>query len=160
MPMMITRDIGSNAAESRGTYSVTNEAARSVERLLACCRHQLPKDILQNPCRIFFTSSPAGDDLPIFPCPLRELEAASAIIALESMVVSALADLRYGLRHKKVHVDVPRVGCYLMSAYITTIDGLDKSHPKTRHRMPGTSRQAAAPFLFILLGTRIGNDLI
>lgn len=68
---------------------------------------------------------------------MKEQEAAAAVRALEGIAAASIADLRYGARPRRIDVDVSKVGCYLMSAYMTTIDSMDKGNPETRNRIPG-----------------------
>ena len=73
----------------------------------------------------------------LFPCPLKELEAVAAIKALEACAAAAIADLRYGKTPRLIEVDVDKTACFLMSAYISTVGGMDKTDPAVKSRLPG-----------------------
>ena len=121
------------------SYSVTKSSYAAFSDLLDQCEHLLSTEILQHAQHVSFTSPPEVQDFPLFPCSVRQQEATSAIRALEASIAAALGDLRYGPAQRQAQVDVAKIGCYLMSAYITTIDGLDKSNPKIRDRIPSKS---------------------
>ena len=72
-----------------------------------------------------------------FPSPLREQEAIIAIKALEACTAAAIGKLRHREKSPKIEVDVDKASAFLMSAYLTTLDGLDKANPKIRKRIPG-----------------------
>jgi hypothetical protein len=82
------------------------------------------------------STSGKGDQV-CFPTPLREQETAAAIKALEACAAAAIAKLRYGEETKRIQVDVDKVSAFLMSAYITTLDGMDKPDPRIKTRIPG-----------------------
>ncbi|KAI0184689.1 CAIB/BAIF family enzyme [Xylaria flabelliformis] len=85
---------------------------------------------------VFDGRSTTGDSV-CFPCPLRQQEACAALKALEGCAVAAIADLQRKECCRKIIINLEQVTCFLMSAYITTLDGLDKSNPKIRDRLPG-----------------------
>ena len=74
-----------------------------------------------------------------FPCPLKEQEAAGAIKALEACAAASIANLRYGspAKPRKIVVDMDRIACFLISAYVSTIDGMDKQAPGVKDKIPG-----------------------
>lgn len=128
------------------SYSVKHAASRTLTSLLAACEQHLPSGYLQHLQHITFTSSSqALADAPLFPCPMREQEATAAVRALEGIAAAAIANLRYGTQPRRISVDVSQVGSYLMSAYMTTLDAMDKGHPEVRHRIPGEN-SAHTPF--------------
>lgn len=120
-------------------YSVTEGAAAALKTLLAATHRQLPSDFIGHLQDVSFVSpSTAAPDGVFFPCPLREQEAAAAIKALEACAAAAIADLRYGAKARAVEVDLTKTACFLISAYMSTIDGMDKTHEGVKSKIPGT----------------------
>ena len=118
-------------------YSVSDSSAIALKSLLSACRHHLPAAFQHHVPNVeFCTPNPGSDDV-CFPCPMRELEAAAAIKALEGCAAAAIADLRYGAQPRAVNVDLARTACFLMSAYLATIDGMDKANPDVKAKVPG-----------------------
>lgn len=114
--------------------------------LVEACRDQIPDGFLQHLPHVSFNvssvSKPAKNatpvvDLPAFPCPMKEQEATASIRALEGVAAAALADVRFGPSPRKISVDVRKVACYLMSAYLTTIDSQSKTDADIKHKLPG-----------------------
>lgn len=127
-------------APSPAEYSISNGAHAALRALVAACRLQLPRAFEQYVDAVSFSSSSPIGDQPCIPCPLREEECASALKALEGCAAAALADLRYGTKQgRAIGVDSLKTTAFLMSAYITTLDGMDKTHPKIKYRLPGPS---------------------
>ena len=123
--------------EARHPYSVTHGANDALDLLLRSIHGQLPYEIFSYAKDVSFSSpSPCGAALQ-FPCPLREQEATAAIKALEACVVAAIADLQYGAKPRHINVDMEKIACFIMSAYLTTIDGLGKGDLRVRDRIPG-----------------------
>lgn len=123
--------------EPRRPYSVIDGAELALDLLLTSVYGQLPDEIAGYTKDVLFSStSPYGAALH-FPCPLKEQEAAAAIKALEGCTVAAIADLRYGTKPRAIDVDMEKIACFLMSAYLTTIDGLGKGDVRVRDRIPG-----------------------
>ena len=79
---------------------------------------------------------------------LCEQEAVAALKALEGCAAAAIAGIRGANSEGEISVTLERVTSFLMSAYITNIDGLDKCNPKTKERIPGSSRIFIDPKLF------------
>lgn len=124
-------------------YSVVDGANIALDSLLFSVRGQLPDEIAHYAKNIVFSSpSPCGAALQ-FPCPLKEQEATAAIKALEACLVASIADLRYGVQPRPIHVDMEKIACFLMSAYLTTIDGLGKGDVRVRERIPDTDLNQA-----------------
>lgn len=123
--------------ESGRPYSVIDGAEAALKSLIASTYSQLPIEIVINAKNVSFNSpSPSGAALH-FPCPLKEQEATAAIKALEACAVAAIAGLRYGAKSRPIDVDMEKLACFLMSAYLTTIDGLGKVDMRVRERIPG-----------------------
>lgn len=79
-----------------------------------------------------------------FPCPLKEQDAIAAIKGLEACAAAAIADLRVcgggrggGHVDREIVVDLDKAACFLMSAYLTTIDGKDKANPESKKKIKG-----------------------
>lgn len=119
------------------SYSVGENARRALEILLRASQPDLPIEFMRHVRDVAFVHGPAAGDSVCLPCPLRQQEACAALKALEGCAVAAIADLQRQERRREITVNLGRVTCFLMSAYITTLDGLDKSDPKISHRLPG-----------------------
>jgi hypothetical protein len=83
------------------------------------------------------STSEKGDAVHI-PTPLREQEAVTAIKALEACAAAAITTLRYGTEIRRIRVDVDKASAFLMSAYLTTLDGMDKTDVRIKEMIPGT----------------------
>ncbi|KAF9874033.1 caib baif family enzyme [Colletotrichum karsti] len=119
------------------SYSVKEGCESALADLLSSCQRQLPPAFVEHLRDVAF-STPLGDTA-FFPCPLKEQEATASIKALEGMAAAAIADLRYGPQPaRNIDIDVARTACFLISAYLTTIDGMDKAHPNVKSKIPGT----------------------
>ncbi|KAI0202741.1 CoA-transferase family III [Astrocystis sublimbata] len=130
------------------SYSVSNDASRAMKILLQASRSELPAEFHQYARNVLFNSrSTAGDSVSL-PCPLRQQEACAALKALEGCAVAAIADLRHEERCRKITVDIERVTCFMMSAYLTTLDGLDKFNQKISQRLPDTDLHDAQSILY------------
>ncbi|KAB5558590.1 CoA-transferase family III [Coniochaeta sp. 2T2.1] len=124
-------------------YSVIDGANVALDSLILSIHGQLPDEIVDYAKNVMFTSpAPCGAALQ-FPCPLREQEATAVIKALEACVVAAIADLRYGAKPRPIYVEMEKIACFLMSAYLTTIDGLGKGDVRVREKIPDTDLNQA-----------------
>ncbi|KAB5570142.1 CoA-transferase family III [Coniochaeta sp. 2T2.1] len=124
-------------------YSVIDGANVALDSLLLSIHGHLPDEIVDYAKNVMFTSpAPCGAALQ-FPCPLREQEATAAIKALEACAVAAIADLRYGAKPRPIYVEMEKIACFLMSAYLTTIDGLGKGDVRVREKIPDTDLNQA-----------------
>ncbi|KAK8124662.1 uncharacterized protein PG998_000421 [Apiospora kogelbergensis] len=136
-------------------YSVAAEAHCALQALVSACMSELPRELDQYIDKVTFSStSPAGDK-PCFPCPLKEQEAGCALKALEGCLAGAIADLRYGSQGRDIEVDPAKVTSFLMSAYITTLDGMGKAHPKIKYRLPDTDLNQAQSNLYRRLSANL-----
>ena len=117
-------------------YSVVKESRFALERLVDLCAHLLPQRVLQNVQNVDFVPSPGGERV-YFPCPLKEVEATAAIKALEGAVAAAIADLQDDRKPRSVSVDMDKIACFLMSTYLTTVDGLGKMDPDVKLKLIG-----------------------
>lgn len=129
-------------------YSVTAEAHCALQALVSACMSELPRELERYSDKVTFSSTSTAGSKPCFPCPLKEQEAGCALKALEGCLVGAITDLRYGrqAQGRRIEVDPAKVTCFLMSAYITTLDGMGKTHPKIKYRLPGMSASARSPY--------------
>lgn len=128
-------------------YSVGHNARCAIEVLLQASRSELPAEFSRYIEGVQFTSSVTGNSVCL-PCPLRQQEACAALKALEGCAVAAIADLQRKEPRRRITVNLERVACFLMSAYITTLDGLDKSNPKINTRLPDTDLHDAQSILY------------
>ena len=124
-------------------HSVGEDAKDVLGQLLESAKTEIPKEFLKYVERVIFLKNSRAGDTVCFPCPLREQETVAALKALEGCAAAAITDVRGAKRERAVRVNLERVTSFLMSAYITNIDGLDKCNPKTKGRIPGASRISA-----------------
>lgn len=118
-------------------YTTAAGSIAALHALVASCQGQLPPELLPYIQKVYFTSLFGDDDVLYFPCPFKAREAVSALKALEGCAAAAIADLRYGRAPRFIEVDLDRTACFLMSAYVTTIDGLDKGHEDVKSLLVG-----------------------
>lgn len=126
------------------THSVTEEAYQALDQLVAFCSEQLPEDFLVHRDNVVFSAQGLKTDTVHFPCPLREQEAVLAIKAVEACAAAAIADLKANragtLQHgdgRQIMVDADKTSCFLMSAYLTTVDNMGKQHVDVMSKVPG-----------------------
>ncbi len=122
----------------QSSHSVDDGAWTALQSLLASCRQQLAEQFLAHVQNIRFTSSSPRGEKVYFPCPLKEQEAVLAVKALEACAVAAIADLRYGPESRRINIDTDKTACFLMSAYLSTVDGMDKGNTSVRSKLPGS----------------------
>ncbi|KAI1268635.1 CoA-transferase family III [Xylariaceae sp. FL1019] len=130
------------------SYSVTRNASQALEVLLASSRSELPADIVRHVQDVVFDKHSATGDTICLPCSMRQQEACAALKALEGCAAAAIADLRRKDRRRKIKINLERVTCFLLSAYITTLDGIDKCNPKIGKRVPDTDIYSAQSILY------------
>lgn len=120
---------------------VASRAKKALRALLSSSVSQLPEQFKHHAVDVEFLPGSTGD-MVCFPCPLKEQEAGSALKGLEGAAVAAIAGLIEHGEHKlsrrpiKVHLD--RVTCFLMSAYIVTINDRGKQHPDAKKLVRGS----------------------
>lgn len=90
-------------------------------------------------------TGPNGSNAVPLPCPFKETEATSALKAVEACVAAAIADLRFSSKRRKIDVDTERATCFLFSAYLSTVDGMDKANPNVLSRLKGQSLNTNTP---------------
>ncbi|KAK3365391.1 CoA-transferase family III [Podospora didyma] len=112
------------------SYSVVAGSAQALQSLWAACESQLPNDFRHVDGVVFTSTCPNGDSIH-FPTPFREQDAIAAIKALEACAAAGILDLQHGhgrsVGRRKIQVDIDKASCFLMSAYLTTVDGMGKA---------------------------------
>ncbi|KAI0902300.1 CoA-transferase family III [Annulohypoxylon nitens] len=129
-------------------HSVGEGAKDALKQLLRSTKTELPKEFLKSAERVLFLKNSRTGDTVCLPCPLREQEMVAALKALEGCAVAAITDVRGARCERTIRVNLERVTSFLMSAYITNIDGLDKCNPKTKERIPDTDLNEAQSNLY------------
>ncbi|KAI1450849.1 CoA-transferase family III [Annulohypoxylon stygium] len=129
-------------------HSVGEGAKDALKQLLRSTKTELPKEFLKSAERVLFLKNSRTGDTVCLPCPLREQEMVAALKALEGCAVAAITDVRGVRCERTIRVNLERVTSFLMSAYITNIDGLDKCNPKTKERIPDTDLNEAQSNLY------------
>jgi len=117
-------------------YSVRDGCRRALQRLLQLAGQQLPGEVREHVKDVAF-STPKGRNVVHLPCPFQETEATSALKAVEACVAAAMADLRFSSKRRKIDVDTERATCFLFSAYLSTVDSMDKANPNVKSRLKG-----------------------
>ncbi|KAK3322502.1 CoA-transferase family III [Apodospora peruviana] len=138
-----------------GPYSVADGASKALQALQASCREELPEAFLEHAKSVVFTSTSSNGKGVHFPVPLKEQDAAAAIKALEACAAAAIADIRYRKAHRQIEVDLDKTSCFLMSAYLTTIDGMDKGNPEAKKKIPDTDLNQAQSVLYRRLSANL-----
>lgn len=113
-----------------------DECQRSLDKLLQLAGQQIPKEVRRHLTEVTF-SAPKGSDVVSLPCPFKETEATSVLKAVEACAAAAIADLRYPSKRRKIDVDVERATCFLFSAYLSTVNGMNKANPNVKSRLKG-----------------------
>ncbi|KAH6625024.1 CoA-transferase family III domain-containing protein [Chaetomium sp. MPI-SDFR-AT-0129] len=137
-----------NGPGPRPRYSVAAGAQEALGKLSASARSELPEAILAFQGAVQVTSATAKGDEVYFPTPLREQEATAAIKGLEACAAAAISKLRYGTDSRTIQIDSDKVSAFLMSAYLTTLDGMDKPDPRIKNRIPDTDLNQAQSVLY------------
>lgn len=131
-----------------GGHSVSEGARNTFKLLWKSTQTELPKEFLQYAENVMFLRYSRTGDSVCIPCPLREQEAVAAIKALEGCAAAAIADAREGKYGRTISVNLERVTSFLMSTYITNIDGIDKYNPRAKERIPDTDLNQAQSNLY------------
>ncbi|KAK4043234.1 CoA-transferase family III domain-containing protein [Parachaetomium inaequale] len=143
------REPAANGSQTRTQqHSVAAGAREALQSLCTTSLGELPGAILAFTETVEVTSTSEKGDEVYFPTPLREQEATAAIKALEACAAAAIAKLRYGTESKKIRVDADKVSAFLMSAYLTTLDGMGKPDPRVKDRIPDTDLNRAQSVLY------------
>ncbi|KAK0748694.1 CoA-transferase family III domain-containing protein [Apiosordaria backusii] len=150
----------SRAAMKPKPYSVIDGARQALSSLEELCRHELPENFSALAGNVNITSSSGQGNKIHFPTPLKEQDATAAIKGLEARIASAIANLRYGAEKRTVTVDIDKISGFLMSAYLTTIDGMDKTDPGVKERIPDTDLNKAQSILYRRLSANLYSTKI
>ncbi|KAI1464693.1 CoA-transferase family III [Daldinia caldariorum] len=134
--------------EESGTHSVSEGSKDAFSRLLKTTKAEVPMAFLRYIENVKFLRYSRSGDTACFPCPLREQETVAALKALEGCAAAAIADIRGTKRKRTINVTLESVAAFLMSTYITSIDGLDKCNPKSKERIPDTDLNQAQSVLY------------
>ncbi|KAI0180481.1 CoA-transferase family III [Hypoxylon sp. FL1284] len=129
-------------------YSVGEGSRDAFELLWKSTESEVPDEFLRHAGRVRFLKGSDSGDAICIPCPLREQEAVAALKALEGCAAAAVADLRGSKRERKISVTLERVASFLMSTYITSVDGLNKCNPQVKDRIPDTDLNQAQSILY------------
>ncbi|KAK3357562.1 CoA-transferase family III [Lasiosphaeria hispida] len=143
---------------SSAAYSVEEGALRALWNLLNACGGEIPFEFIRHVKHVGFNVASQDSDAVHFPTPLKEQDATLAIKALEACATAAIADLRYGSEvqgSRDIAVDLDRASCFLMSAYLTTIDGMGKAHPLVKSKVPDTDLNQAQSILYRRLSANL-----
>lgn len=116
-------------------YSMLEETRKSLDVLLQLAKSQIPPECYQLITSVSFETQNSGS--PYFPAPFKETEATGALKAVEGGMAAAIADLVYGKKERKMVVDLERASCFLFSAYLATVAGMNKAHPNVRSVLKG-----------------------
>ncbi|KAK1827260.1 CaiB baif family enzyme [Podospora conica] len=143
------------------THSVTQEAYQALDKLVAFCT-ELPEEFILHRNNVVFFTDGLKTDTVHFPCPLREQEAMLAIKAVEACAAAAIADLKADragtLQHnhdRQIMVDADKASCFLMSAYLTNVDGMGKQHVDIMSKVPDTDIHQAQSILYRRLSANL-----
>lgn len=117
-------------------YCILEETRKVLKELLCLARGQIPQECLPLINQVDFKTSNTGT--PYFPVPLRESEALTALKAVEAGVAASIADLIYGEKRRRIVVDIERATCFLFSAYLCTVCGMQKGEPKVKSCLKDT----------------------
>ncbi|CAJ2509834.1 Uu.00g057340.m01.CDS01 [Anthostomella pinea] len=139
-----------NPSVQSGTvpYSVGLAANDALDTLLQSSESELPTEFLRYVQDVIFDSPSVDGNSVCLPCPMRQQEACAALKALEGCAAAAIAGLRERKNKTDISINLERVTCFLMSAYIANLDGLDKCNPKIRFRLPDTDLNNAQSILY------------
>ncbi|KAM7202330.1 formyl-CoA:oxalate CoA-transferase [Naviculisporaceae sp. PSN 640] len=141
-----------------GRYSVVSGAERALEELIRRIGNKVPLDFVQYKSQEVTFFSPSENDKVFFPCPLKEQDAIAAIKALEALTAATIANLRWNNGEKvnrKIAVDLDKSACFLMSAYLTTLDNKGKAHPDVKEMINKTDLNNAQTILFRRLSANL-----
>ena len=117
-------------------YSVARGAQDALNHLRRTCQNELPQAIIELAKTVHIIPGSGEGDKVHFPTPLKEQDAATAIKSLEACAAAAIANLRYGTEIRRIHIDTNKISTFLMSAYLTTLDGMGKTSDEIKERLP------------------------
>lgn len=126
---------GESDAERTQIYSPKVEARRILDILLQLKKElQLPDDVEDRVKNLKFTTE---KNQVYFPIPVKETETTAALKAVEALVASYIADLRFGKRQRHIEINLEQTTCFLFQTYLSTIDGLGKYSPGVKSKLKG-----------------------
>lgn len=146
------------SSKSTRPYSVIQGSRAALGSLLALCRTEVPADFLPLARNVTITSTLGDGDQVHFPSPLREQDVTAAIKSLEACAAGAIANLRYGTARRGITVDLDKISGFLMSAYLTTVDGMDKTDARVKEKVPG--KQSASSLVSDWRGNHRNADML
>lgn len=119
-------------------YSPRIEAERIFELLCNLGEElNLPKNARELAKNVSFSSE---KDAIYFPIPFKETETTAALKAIEALVATSLADLKYGESIRRIEINLEQTTCFLFQTYLSTIDGLGKYDPGVKAKLKGDLR--------------------
>jgi hypothetical protein len=125
-----------DVAQTTSSYSPKAEASRILDMLLKLKTElQLPEDIDEKVANVTFT---ADRDEVVFPIPFKETETTAALKAIEALVASSIADLRYGKQKRDIEINLEQTTCFLFQTYLSSIDGLGKYDEGVKAKLRGS----------------------
>jgi hypothetical protein len=135
-PYLGAEDDSTNGATSSHDYTLLEGTQSALQHLLARAKGEFPEECLPHIAEVTFsTANNSGN--PYFPSPLKQTEAISAIKVVEAGLAAAIADLSRGEKKRSINVDLERASAYLFSAYLATVDGMDKADPNVKKLLKG-----------------------
>ncbi|KAK4225559.1 CoA-transferase family III domain-containing protein [Podospora fimiseda] len=143
------------SSKSTHPYSVIQGSRVALDSLLDLCRTAIPRDFVPLARNVKIASTSGNGDQIHFPSPLKEQDLTAAIKALEACAVGAIANLRYGTARRTVTVDLDKISGFLMSAYLTTIGGMDKQDVRVKEKIPDTDLNRAQSILYRRLSANL-----
>ncbi|KAF1985271.1 alpha-methylacyl-CoA racemase [Aulographum hederae CBS 113979] len=134
-------------------YSMEASVRDALRTLQCASRSQVPEEIWPLVDKIAIRTVNHGN--PYFPCPFKETETLAALKAVEAGLAAGIANLRYGQDARAMSVDLERVSCSLISAYVTTVNGFTKADPCAKSFIKDTDLLQAQSILYRRLSANL-----
>lgn len=115
-------------------YSLQNGINSALQDLLHTIDDSVPVQVKNHLRKVVFEFEGHGDGIGL-PCPLKETEAITALKAVEASTVAAITDLRFGIDKRDIKISVERATCFLLAAYLSTVDGMGKGDPGVNSKL-------------------------
>ncbi|KAF2455789.1 CoA-transferase family III domain-containing protein [Lineolata rhizophorae] len=152
------KDINGTNGESTRSYSMLDETQRTLSTLLSLAKDQIPSECLPYVANVDFKTT--NDGTPYFPTPFKQTEAISALKALEAAMAGLIADTQEGSENgkkgqRKMTVDLERATCFMFSAYLCTVRGLNKADPDVKSCLKDTDLNKAQSILYRRLSANL-----
>ncbi|KAK5140516.1 hypothetical protein LTR04_002966 [Oleoguttula sp. CCFEE 6159] len=138
---MTVAKVVQNGDSAASKYSMQDETRNALSHLLKLAKSQIPAKLEQIISSVKFTTSNTGS--PYFPCPFKETEAISALKAVEAGVAAGILNLQNEGKSREITVNLEKASCFLFSAYVSTVGGMNKSHPDVKSKLKNTDLLAA-----------------